>query len=447
MNKPKMPTRGDRGAPKFIGVPDELPRFFDDVERVAKGVGLSDREMMMWACRYTQRITDEETWKTARAFGASDGTWEMFKKDVYRMYPELIGKRPMDEEEKATFLREKLMWDRVEQIASRLKGYPFEGYPTQTSSKDLIPRVYTQGIERTPSPPKRNESKLDGKDTASRVDVDVEVESKKEGAEDYGSPPRPPFQFRHIAQCPRKDQVVTETKSTQQSKSTSNRTGSLSQKLRREGSRSVSTPERPSPLEKPRREGHSQGPASPQSPTHTSQRLGPHRKDEERAGGPGTTSMPVSPVPSPKVHSCINERARVQRQHARNFKSTRTVEFKVTETTPANDSVEAQDTVIHTDASPDETDPNGAPPQPGPNDTSTAILRPKKSPNRLVMDEASDGIDPIVPKEEKSEEGRENRADLKPLTLMDGLKARSNVKRKANTHQQNTIEQIGRAHV
>ena len=34
-------------------------------------------------------------------------------------------------------------------------------------------------------------------------------------------------------------------------------------------------------------------------------------------------------------------------------------------------------------------DPSGAPPQPGPDDISTAILRPKKSPNRLVVDEAS----------------------------------------------------------
>ncbi|KAI0305805.1 AAA ATPase [Multifurca ochricompacta] len=33
--------------------------------------------------------------------------------------------------------------------------------------------------------------------------------------------------------------------------------------------------------------------------------------------------------------------------------------------------------------------PSGDPPGPGPNDTSTAILRPKKSPNRLIVDEAS----------------------------------------------------------
>ncbi|KNZ78831.1 Cell division cycle protein 48 like protein [Termitomyces sp. J132] len=33
-------------------------------------------------------------------------------------------------------------------------------------------------------------------------------------------------------------------------------------------------------------------------------------------------------------------------------------------------------------------DPSGAPPQPGPDDVSTAILRPKKSPNRLIVDEA-----------------------------------------------------------
>jgi transitional endoplasmic reticulum ATPase len=34
-------------------------------------------------------------------------------------------------------------------------------------------------------------------------------------------------------------------------------------------------------------------------------------------------------------------------------------------------------------------DPSGAPPQPGPDDISTAILRPKKSPNRLIVDEAT----------------------------------------------------------
>ncbi|KAJ7431815.1 transitional endoplasmic reticulum ATPase-like protein [Mycena galericulata] len=34
-------------------------------------------------------------------------------------------------------------------------------------------------------------------------------------------------------------------------------------------------------------------------------------------------------------------------------------------------------------------DPSGAPPQPGPNDVSTAILRPRKSPNQLMVDEAA----------------------------------------------------------
>ncbi|KAG8882423.1 AAA ATPase cdc48, partial [Tulasnella sp. 403] len=34
-------------------------------------------------------------------------------------------------------------------------------------------------------------------------------------------------------------------------------------------------------------------------------------------------------------------------------------------------------------------DPSGAAPQPGPDDISTAILRPKKSPNRLIVDESS----------------------------------------------------------
>ncbi|KZV82495.1 hypothetical protein EXIGLDRAFT_778507 [Exidia glandulosa HHB12029] len=34
-------------------------------------------------------------------------------------------------------------------------------------------------------------------------------------------------------------------------------------------------------------------------------------------------------------------------------------------------------------------DPSGAAPQPGPNDVSTAILRPKKSPNRVILDEAT----------------------------------------------------------
>ncbi|PPQ70843.1 hypothetical protein CVT24_001050 [Panaeolus cyanescens] len=43
----------------------------------------------------------------------------------------------------------------------------------------------------------------------------------------------------------------------------------------------------------------------------------------------------------------------------------------------------------HTHLSYKMADPSGAAPQPGPDDVSTAILRPKKSPNRLIVDEAT----------------------------------------------------------
>ena len=83
----RMPQRGERRAPVFTGESEELPRFFDGVEVAAEEAGLRDKEMMIWACRYVQKLTDEETWKTAEAFESANGTWEEFKKEIYRMYP------------------------------------------------------------------------------------------------------------------------------------------------------------------------------------------------------------------------------------------------------------------------------------------------------------------------------------------------------------------------
>ena len=83
----RMPQRGERRAPVFTGESEELPRFFDGVEVAAEEAGLRDKEMMIWACRYVQKLTDEETWKTAEAFESANGTWEEFKKELYRMYP------------------------------------------------------------------------------------------------------------------------------------------------------------------------------------------------------------------------------------------------------------------------------------------------------------------------------------------------------------------------
>ena len=74
-------------APKFNGESDELPRFFEDMESVSEGLGLSDKEMMSWACRYVKRLSDEEVWKTTRAYVSARGTWEEFKKELFRLYP------------------------------------------------------------------------------------------------------------------------------------------------------------------------------------------------------------------------------------------------------------------------------------------------------------------------------------------------------------------------
>ena len=51
MNRPRMPMRGERSAPKFMGRPEELPRFFRDVESLAEEGELDDEEMVKWACR------------------------------------------------------------------------------------------------------------------------------------------------------------------------------------------------------------------------------------------------------------------------------------------------------------------------------------------------------------------------------------------------------------
>ena len=88
MNRPsRMPMRGERRAPKFIGKAEELPRFFSDVENLAEEAELDDEEMVKWACRYVESVAEEETWKTARAYGSAKYTWEDFKKEIFQMYP------------------------------------------------------------------------------------------------------------------------------------------------------------------------------------------------------------------------------------------------------------------------------------------------------------------------------------------------------------------------
>ena len=81
----RMPQRGERMAPKFNGESDELPRFFEDMESVSEGLGLSDREMMSWACRYVKRLSDEEVWKTTRAYVSARGTWEELDRKSTRL--------------------------------------------------------------------------------------------------------------------------------------------------------------------------------------------------------------------------------------------------------------------------------------------------------------------------------------------------------------------------
>ena len=87
MNRPSMPMRGERRAPKFMGKPEELPRFFRDVESLAEEGELDDEEMVKWACRYVESVSEEETWKSARAYGSARYTWEDFKKEIFQMYP------------------------------------------------------------------------------------------------------------------------------------------------------------------------------------------------------------------------------------------------------------------------------------------------------------------------------------------------------------------------
>ena len=81
-----MPRRNERGAPTFSGQPEDLERFFQDVEIVSEGCQLDDRRLMRWACTYA-RTQDEDMWQKLPAFTDPLGTWVDFKDQVLDEFP------------------------------------------------------------------------------------------------------------------------------------------------------------------------------------------------------------------------------------------------------------------------------------------------------------------------------------------------------------------------
>ena len=84
MPKMSMPSRSHHAAPRFDGKSSSLSLFLDDVEYLAKTCGLSKKETIKWAIRYSPSI-DRELWEMQES--VETGNWERFKEEVYDLYP------------------------------------------------------------------------------------------------------------------------------------------------------------------------------------------------------------------------------------------------------------------------------------------------------------------------------------------------------------------------
>lgn len=86
----KMPTRNHHSAPKFDGKPASLSPFLDEVEQLAQGCGLTPKQHIEWAVRYSPN-DERELWQLQSAVGTDD--WEKFKKELFELYPGSTGER------------------------------------------------------------------------------------------------------------------------------------------------------------------------------------------------------------------------------------------------------------------------------------------------------------------------------------------------------------------
>ncbi|KAH8111648.1 hypothetical protein DFH11DRAFT_1546499 [Phellopilus nigrolimitatus] len=222
-------------------------------------------------------------------------------------------------------VKEEIRKKSKEHVPPTLSPYPFTTYPAQTSSKDPIPHPQ----EKIPFPPSprnsehsdregdENDNEEDEEDLEEGDELGLELEEPSSSGRASGSmsslgqqiPSRFPFQFRHVTRRSRGGRSSTGTGQTQQSQSTSNKTGSLSYGASGT-SRSTSTPDR-------RRE--SQDSASPWSPSQLSPGGSSAQSPITPRVGSGSSGFgsPLSvdpgsssPIPMPPRHSHRTRRER-----------------------------------------------------------------------------------------------------------------------------------------
>lgn len=92
MATPQMPTRGERAAPIFDKTrPRELPRFFDDLERLFLRTSVvSDTEKKKYVVYFTDYET-EQMWKTFPEYVNGAKTYQDFKDAILVHYPDATG--------------------------------------------------------------------------------------------------------------------------------------------------------------------------------------------------------------------------------------------------------------------------------------------------------------------------------------------------------------------
>ena len=86
----KMPTCNHHSAPKFDGKAASLSPFLDEVEQLGEVCGLTPKQTIEWAIRYSPN-GERELWEMQESVGTEE--WDKFKKELYELYPGSSGER------------------------------------------------------------------------------------------------------------------------------------------------------------------------------------------------------------------------------------------------------------------------------------------------------------------------------------------------------------------
>lgn len=84
------PPRGARGAPSFDGSePDELPRYFEDIETIVSNAGLQNDADKIRYAEYYATIKVVRLWRTVPELKRQNPGWNQVKIEITKLYPSL----------------------------------------------------------------------------------------------------------------------------------------------------------------------------------------------------------------------------------------------------------------------------------------------------------------------------------------------------------------------